>query len=296
MTAGAKRWIRLAGVVIGLALLASAILVLWQRRDQVSDALEALANPSPMLIALLLLSVLGNLLLTGVMFHQLMNRYGKVGHLEMQALISASALANYLPFRPGLFGRVAYHAAVNNIPARQSLLTILQAVGLTAAGAVMLLVFLLIAQQFGAWLLWWLLPIPAVVLGGRLVIGGSEHAQRWCGAALARYLDLLLWSARYAIAFTLIGEPIDLSAALAFACVGTLATMIPLSSNGLGLREWAIGLLAAQLATAPLEMGITAELVNRAAEIVVIVIAGCWGTAWLLKRSRVTPRSPDRAP
>jgi len=296
VTAGAKRWIRLAGVVIGLALLASAILVLWQRRDQVSDALEALANPSPMLIALLLLSVLGNLLLTGVMFHQLMNRYGKVGHLEMQALISASALANYLPFRPGLFGRVAYHAAVNNIPARQSLLTILQAVGLTAAGAVMLLVFLLIAQQFGAWLLWWLLPIPAVVLGGRLVIGGSEHAQRWCGAALARYLDLLLWSARYAIAFTLIGEPIDLSAALAFACVGTLATMIPLSSNGLGLREWAIGLLAAQLATAPLEMGITAELVNRAAEIVVIVIAGCWGTAWLLKRSRVTPRSPDRAP
>jgi hypothetical protein len=285
VTEHGKRWIRLAGVVVGLALVAGAIVVLWQRREQVTHAMDALASPSPWLLALLLLSIVGNLALTSIMFHQLASRYGKVGAVEMQALIAASALANYLPLRPGLFGRMAYHATVNRIAARHSVLTIMQAVGLTACGAALLLLMLLLAQQLGGPSLWWMLPLPAVVLGALALMGDVRRVRPWCVAGLARYLDLLLWAARYAIAFALIGVPIELSGAVAFACVGTLATMVPLSASGLGLREWAVGLLAAQLAAAPLEMGITAELVNRAAEIVVVTIAGLAGATWLARRS-----------
>lgn len=286
MNAAAKRWIRLAGLIVGLALIASAVFVLWDRRAQVNDALDALSNPSPWLLALLPLCVFGNLALTSLMFHQLMRRYGNVRCAEMQALIAASALANYLPLRPGLFGRVAYHAAVNKIPAKHSLMTIVQAIALTGIGAGVLLLILLVANLAPAVPVWLLLCVPPVaLLVSMIALRGSNHAL-WCGAGLARYGDLLLWIARYAIAFALIGAPIDLTGAVAFACVGTLATMIPLSSNGLGLREWAVGLLAAQFAANTLELGITAELVNRAAEILVIAIAGTIGAAWLARRHR----------
>lgn len=282
MNEHSKRWIRLAGGVVGAALLVAAILVLWSRREQLNVALDALAQPSPMLFVLLPLCVLGNLALTSVMFRQLISRYGNVGQSEMTALIAASALANYLPLRPGLFGRVAWHAAVNGIPARHSLMTIVQALMLTAGGAAALLLMLLIAQQTSEAVLPWMLLAPAAMLLAASFVG----ARAWCLAGLARYLDLLLWIARYAMAFSLIGAPIDLSGAVAFACVGTFATMIPLSSNGLGLREWAIGLVAAQLAVTALELGITAELVNRAAEVLVFVITGVIGAAWLARRRR----------
>ncbi len=283
MTDRRTRVLRFVGAALGVLLLAAAVFVLLQRREDVRDALDAISTASPFLIALLPLCVVANLALTGAMFHQLANRYGKVAMFEMQALIAASALANYLPLRPGFLGRVAYHKAVNDIAARHSVLTIAQAAGMTALGAMALLACALAAEAWPA-MLAWMLPAPAIALLAIAMISGGGAARPWCLAGLARYLDLLVWTARYAIAFTLVGAPIELRSAVAFACVGTLATMVPLSSNGLGLREWAVGLLAAPLAAIPLETGMTAELVNRAAEVVVIVIAGLAGAAVLARR------------
>lgn len=280
----AKQRIRLIGVVVGLALMVAAVVLVVQRHEQVVAAFEAIKRPSPLLLMALPLCVLGNLLLTGAMFHQLMSRYGRVGHGEMQALIAASALANYLPLRPGLFGRVAYHAVVNRIPPSRSVRTIAQAILLTACAALALMTIVLLAPLIASHAVWIMLPAPAMLL---LIVSAAWRApgvRPWCFAAMARYLDMLLWVARYALAFALVGAHVPVASAAACACVGTLATMIPFSSNGLGLREWAIGMMAAQLMAITLELGITAELVNRAAEVGVILLAGLAGWAWLARR------------
>jgi hypothetical protein len=73
-----------------------------------------------------------------------------------------------------------------------------------------------------------------------------------------------------------------------FACISVIATLVPLVSNGLGLREWAVGLLAPALAFHHVDLGITADLVNRAAELLVVVVAGVPATLWLTHRARGT--------
>ncbi len=77
-------------------------------------------QPAASHLGLLLGSVLANLLLTGLLFTVLISRYGNVGRVEMQALIATATLLNFLPLRPGLFGRIAYHRTFNAIPAAAS--------------------------------------------------------------------------------------------------------------------------------------------------------------------------------
>ena len=60
---------------------------------------------SRLVIAAMIAAMAGSVLLPGLTFWILTRRYGRVGHWEMQALMSATALANYLPLRPGLRDR-----------------------------------------------------------------------------------------------------------------------------------------------------------------------------------------------
>lgn len=119
----------------------------------------------------------------------------------------------------------------------------------------------------------------------------------WAAALLIRLAEVLVWAVRYYAAFRLLGVTVDPEAALAFACISIVATLVPFVSNGLGIREWAIGLAAPLLSDQTMEIGLTAELVNRAVEIVVIVAAGSIATP-LLARHRMPTRagSPDPEP
>ena len=107
-------------------------------------------------------------------------------------------------------------------------------------------------------------------------------------AGLIRYVEVFVWAARYYAAFKLIDYTISIESALAFACISMIATLVPFFSNGLGLREWAIGLAAQLLTEYQLEHGITAELVNRAGELIVVLIVGLVGIAWLAHLRRKT--------
>ena len=118
-----SRPLRWAGVVIATALLAAAIVVVVRQHDAIGQALDTMRQPAASNLGLLLGSVLANLLLTGLLFTVLISRYGKVGRVEMQALIAAATLLNFLPLRPGLFGRIAYHRTFNAIPAAASVKT-----------------------------------------------------------------------------------------------------------------------------------------------------------------------------
>lgn len=270
-------WVRRAAAGLAIGLLLAAIAVVWGQRESLESAIAAIRTPDPGLVAIVLASVVLNLVLTALMIGQLLSRYGRVPPLQMQALIASAALFNYLPLRAGLVGRAAWHKTVNGIAIRDTAKTVVQAIVITSIAGTLLAGATLLA--FTASIAWWG-PVVAVALA--MAAGCSSRRWGvWCRAGLLRYLDLLVWAGRYVVVFRLIGLDLDPLAAVAMACTSAVASLVPLSSNGLGLREWLIGLLAPMLTAHAMEQGITADLVNRAAEIVVIVVAGLVATAWL---------------
>jgi len=280
----ARWWLKRGGLFLGCILLIAAIAMVWRQHDAVERAMDSIHSASAGDVvwhaSILLASAAANIALSGLLFSLLISRYGKVGVLEMQALIASSTLINYVPMRPGLLGRVAYHKAANDIPIAASAKTVMQAVGLSVmtAGYVALSVFISLRTQINPWLLA-LAPVPLIAVGGLTM----PRQRVWFAAAGVRYGELFVNAARYSAAFGLIGSPIDGRGALAFACVSMVATMVPFLSNGLGLREWAIGLVAPLLTPHHVALGITADLVNRAAEMVIAVPAGLMGLSMLAR-------------
>ena len=273
-----RSWLRRLGLLLGAVLLVAAIVLIARQHDVLARAFSAIRQPSAPHLFLLFTCVLGNVVLTALMFSVLMSRYGKVRLFEMQALIGAATLLNYLPLRPGLFGRIAYHKTVNDISPVDTAKTIGQAIALSLAVAVCLAGCLVVAAQFHL-TLWIVLALPFALLALGTMVGTIRI---WALAGLIRYVEVFIWAARYYAAFALIDYTISIEAALAFACISMIATLVPFFSNGLGLREWAIGLAAPILTVAyQLEHGITAELVNRAGELIVVLIAGLVGIVYL---------------
>jgi hypothetical protein len=281
--AGARppRWLRWAGFAAGAALLAAAAWAVAGRRETFEEALASVRRPGAAEVVLLLGTILANVVLTGGVFSILMGRHGRVGRLEMQAVIATAGLLNVLPLRPGLLGRIAWHRTVDGIPVAATVAVSLQAAGLSVAIAGYLALALLGAAT--GLPLWLSAGLPVPVLA-------ALWRNRFAAAALLRYLEVLALAARYHAAFTLIGAPVGAESALAFACVGVVAGLFPLAGSGLGVREWAVGLAAQWLTPYVLQQGLAADLLNRGAELLVTLILGLIGAAWL---ARLRARGPS---
>ena len=269
------------GPFVGLALLIAAIAFV-ARSNSIGAASDALRAASLSTIALLMASVLASVGLTGTVFWILIRRFGTVPFGEMQALMASTTLANYLPLRPGLIGRVAYHKVQHGIRGRDTLRTVIEAMGLSAFALIVALPALALGNSCE-------LPLGITLLVPALLglVGLAFASTHMLSAAwLLRYAETLLTALRYHLAFALVGTSITAETSVAIACVSMTATLVPFLSNGIGLREWAIGLLAPVLTGYQVEQGIAAELVNRAAEIAVVVPTGLIGAAVLWRRSR----------
>jgi hypothetical protein len=241
------------------------------------EAFAALQHPQPLPIIVLFLGVVANLVLSGFVFSLLMSRYGRVGVLEMQALIATASLLNYLPLRPGLLGRLAYHRTVNDIPITKSARAVLEAIAISAVIVAYLAASLVTMSSVGG-SIWLCVVVPVPLLA---IVSLWRPLRIWCLAGLCRYLEVLVWAVRYHCAFLILGAPVDAEVSITIACVSVIATMVPFVSNGLGVREWAVGGAARLVSTRSLEYGLSAELVNRVAELLVVVAAGLLGAAYL---------------
>lgn len=301
-----RRVLRVVGGVVGLLLIAAAITAIVRQQDALLAAWHHARNggPTTALLALALLALpLVSCALASVMYWLLMNtraQPGRVGLLEMLALIASTWLLNYLPLRPGMVGRLAYHATVNKIPLHEGVARSVMALSAGAVSVVLLVAAALLARQAGGG------PLVAVVclVGPVVGIGAlaglaslqprGDATRRYALACAVRYLDVLSWMARYLAAFAIIGRPLTLMEAVAFTAVSQAAMAVPFVSNGLGLREWAVGLLApllpawtraTPLGAAPLSatLALTADVLHRAADVLVALPAGMWG-AWYLAR------------
>lgn len=285
--------LRVVGLLVGIFFFVAAIRFAMAEREEFAKALAALKEPPPTAVVLVLASVLVGVGLSGTLFHVLMRRYGAVPFWEMQALIAATSLANYLPLKPGFVGRVAYHRLRHGIRAAHTIRTIVEAIALSGTVASLFLVSLVALRwlrergmTFGDSQIEgeWALVVPSV-----LAVGAYwPRARTLAKALLVRQAELALWTLRYWAVFRLVGAPIDLETAIVLASISVIATLLPIVSNGLGIREWVIGLLAPMIAHEPVStsQAIVAELVHRAAEIVVIAPVGSFAIAMLVRHNR----------
>jgi len=281
---------RIAATAIGaLAFVAAAVALAWNR-ETLAAALAALRAAPPGTVVLLLGAIAGQAVASCVLFAVLYRRYARIPAGAMAATVVASTAANYLPLRPGLVGRIAFLRARFGVGVRDSVVVTVEAIAL---GGIVLAVTVPVvgfARPIG---------YPAWIAVGTIAAAVSclaawRTSRRFALAFLVRLAELGLLAVRAWLSFRLIGLEISPESAIAFACVSSIASLVPLVPAGMGLREWAIGLLAPAVAGHSLGQGIAAELVNRAAELLVIAPLGGIAAAWLARPVRSS--RPDPVP
>ncbi|MDX2146413.1 MAG: hypothetical protein SFZ23_02735 [Planctomycetota bacterium] len=256
-----------------------------------------------------------HIILSALALWALTRQYGRVGFLEMCWLVSGAWLLNFLPLRPGLLGRVAYHKAINGIAIRDSARALVLSIA-TGAAAILLAFLIAIFVANAPWGPW-VLALPVSICG--LIAWSTWRGQSLDADRLrpfpmlaiavgARYADVLVWSLRYLLVFEAIGMPVRLVQSVAIASVGQLASLVPFVGNGLGLREWAVGLasevlpnwtarnadssllVSGQFTTA--QVGVLADLMNRLVEVVVCMPLALIGLALVARRMRPSSSGP----
>jgi uncharacterized membrane protein YbhN (UPF0104 family) len=290
-----KAWLQPVGLALGAALTLAAIGVALWHVD-----FSAIARAQPWHWVVMILAVAGNLVIGGVTFWVVTLSFDAkppVTLTRTTTLVAATALANYLPLRPGIAGRAAYLKLRHGLPLRQSLIILLIVTILgTALVIVAALAALLLRSQgataiVGVALAFVLLlmiitgPIAQRVLRRPLVAAWS-----W---PLFRAADLALASLRLWVAFEILGHPVPLSVALLTGSGGVLVSLVGLTPNGLGMEEWTVAALTAATADLPdaAALGLAAALVDRAFEAIVVVPAGTLALRWLAREARDVPTS-----
>lgn len=277
---------RRLGLAVGIALVGLAI---WRvSRDPAAWQRLADAVHQPWHLAALAACVVANLALAGWLFHRLYKPVATIGLGEMEVLIASSSLLNYLPAKAGLAGRALYHRSIHGVPLSVSVrLILMSAVGtlLTSGALVLAVVVLRSTQAIAAWigggaLLLWMLP---------RLIGAGPMLRAFLESVAIRQLDLGVWCLRYLIVFAVVGIEIDLRHAGMAAASAMLIGLAPFLANGMGLREWAVALLGGIAlpggAVAWTEdAGLSADLLNRAVDLAVVVPLGALATSWALRK------------
>ncbi len=291
------------GAAAATTLLAGACFAALGNREALEQAGRALSKAPLALAALTLtLPALSWLGTTGSLWC-LMRRVGCVGVGEMAALLGVAAVMNYLPGRPGMLARVAYHKRRNDIPVRASLTAVVWMTAL-GAGALALLAAIALAlhtAHAGPWATASASLAPAALTAaiGAILQASGVGAQRrvdllaW--ALCFRSLEMLAWAGRYWAIFALLGAPLEWPSAIAISAVSNVAMALPVAGNGLGVREWLVGLLAPLLPGAlasagggfnAAEQAMLVEVTHRGVEIAVALPLGIVSALWLTRRSR----------
>jgi len=280
---------RRIGAIAGAVLIVAGVVTVW-RDPAIGDSLaRALRAPDWQALGALVVANLATQVLTSGVFWTLMHRHGRVGFGEMNALVAASTLGNYVPMQAGSVGRMAYHRAVNGIPVRTSLVAILQATAATAVATCAVGAVALLAAGAGApW--WWAATVPLAWLPLAIDRGWRPFAI----VMVLRSTEVLAWALHAWAAFRLSGWPVEPRTAVATALVASAANVVPFVGNGLGIREWAVALAAPMIGGYERDAGLAAELSGRAIDVLVAVPLGSLGFTVLVRRARTAAAIADR--
>lgn len=291
------------GFIVGVGLLIAAIAAVAGKHDIRAQLSASFADGPWWIIALACLLPAVNWVLTSATFWALTARFGEVRFIEMSWAIGAAWVFNYLPLRPGMLGRFAYHKIVHGVRVRDSARVVVEAMlASIVGGAVMLGLALAMPAQADASA--WVIVLAAPMVLSAIAAAALWKRGAWGVMALAgalRYGELLVWLGRYAIAFFLIGAPIDFRTACIVTVVSQLMLTIPISGNGLGVREWGVGLTAGALyaagaidapdVNAATALGLAADLVVRGMELLPAVVVGVLSSTMIFRHVRRTSRA-----
>ncbi len=277
-------WLALA---IGIVLLVGAILMAATEVNW-----EQLREAEPWQLVALVGLVCANLFFSGLLWWSVTLSFDakpRVGFGRMLALVCASGLLNYLPLRPGLVGRAAFLKMKHNLPVRQSMwiLAVILLISVAVLGiAAAIVQWVAPAIQYEvalAALLLLTLGVPMVagrVMKRKIVAG-------WLWVPM-RAADLLITGLRLWIVFQISGKPIEYPHAVFAASAGLFVSLLGITPNGLGLREWAI---AGATSAATGHVGFAAAIIDRGIEAIVIIITGLWA----MQRVSWKEKSPENA-
>ena len=299
-----RRVVRLIGFAVSVVCVVALAIVLGRRPDALSAAWDSMrAAPAWALLTLLAAPFL-SWVATSLMFWLHTRRFGLVRFTEMLALIAAAAMLNFLPMRPGMVGRIAYHKRVNKITIVDSSRVVFASLVTTGAALLVLIGVGTLGSAGGVdsiahWALWFSAPIVVTALLGLVIAATAVRRSRaplaaWLWGFAGRYADSLTWVARYLAVFEVVGAPLTVQEAVAVTVISHGAMLTPAP---IGLREWAVGMTAGWQAaqggadlTDALAPGLIADTIVRLSEAVLGVFIGIPAIGWM---SRKMARVPD---
>lgn len=282
---------RVFGFAISVSLFALALAAVGVRREDLAQAADHAADAPAWMIAALAALPAANLVLIATSLWFIMIRYGRVGLVEMNQLIFTAWLLNFLPMKPGLMGRIAYHKRVNDIRVRDSARALVESMALSAISIGALLAVAVAIRGIPG--VGWVVaatcaPAGAVGLAALVAATRWTPAARLLGALTLRYLDILVWVARYALCFQILGADLALADVVLVTTASQVAQLVPFAGNGLGVREWAVGVVG-KASGLTIPVALSADLINRAAEVVLAVplgFAALWAVTQRLRQHR----------
>jgi hypothetical protein len=275
------RRLRLAAGIAGLVLLSAAAIAVWRNRETLSASWAALRDPPVWTLAALPIATLASIAIGAVILKRLFHRRPELRFADLLALNASATLFNLLPMKAGLAGRIAWQKRYQDVSVRSSIGVTVATVALSA-GALAIATGSLLASSH------WDVPAPMILCAAAallLVLAPAAKVGFACELLWWRLVDLGAWTVRIAAAFAILGADLSAESALALASVAMASGLIPILGSTLGVREWAIALVAPSLAGVPWEEALAAELVARGFEVAVVAIAGGSGSAWLFRRS-----------
>jgi hypothetical protein len=314
-----RRWVQWVVYAVALGLLGACIAVGYGEFQAGWDKLRAASAAD---LGIMLAMIAANLVLDGFVFWAVLIPFRPprpVTLREMTALVSATALLNYLPMRAGMIGRAAYLKQRHGVNYRDSVVMLLAVAAMTVAIYLMLGGLSLATGGLNA--VWWIGSVLGLGLMAWLGVEVLRHGRWLMPKFVVRYFDdahaaigwldkrrvtgvLAMWLVLVAraagfgsrvvliwMAARVFETPISATGALMLAICGTFVTLATPLPNGLGLREGIYGLLAAAgvagAAISEGSTGVALGLVERAVEAIGFVIAGTVGLLYVHRRKGV---------
>ena len=283
---------RRIGFYLGIALLSAATVYLITDPQTLREFAERIRHAPIWATLLVLLGPVLNWVFVSQCLWALNRRHGVVGRAEMLMLVGSAWLLNHLPMRPGLVGRIGYHAKVNGIRIRDSVeASVWSLVHAVIANVIGLGLALLMDPGIGVAQLALILasPLIAMLVLAMLAETKSDQLGLLMRGLLWRYADLLVWMLRYAAAFAMLGIQITPLQIALITAVSQIAQIIPITGGGIGFREWGVGLTATMTpGTQGIDMrtAIGADVINRIAETIIVIPVGLICTTMVARRFR----------